>query len=116
MEKIYMEAPAPTKMWRPTDISPYDFRDELSTNKMSSSQNNQQEEFDDEGFDMDAILNEMNMLNDEMENELYQENEMISHPSINDSCKQQTIQRKTIIEEENPKRTTTTWIKVTRCY
>lgn len=119
MEKVYMEAPKQNqnRMWRPEDISPYDFRDpQTNQNSMNDTY-----EFNENDLDMDAILNEMNA----MDNESSRESDMYDNQNIDWQCNEdvsqrpyhtQVMDRKTIVEEENPKRKTTTWMRVTRQY
>lgn len=148
MEKVYMEVPKRnTKTWRTEDISPYDFKDDISydrntnqenthfeeralqRNRMQESnlKNRMQDHFDNEEdeYDMDAIMEDMNRIDDELENECYHEADMYENGNIDwrwnedvsqSTNKNMTIDRKTIVEEENPKRTTTTWMRVKRQY
>lgn len=119
MEKVYMEAPKKKndRMWRPTDVSPYDFKEEHAVN-------GQPTEFNEEEFDMDAILKDMSMLDDEMNHEILEpdmyENRNIDYRYGEDVSQRpyssQTMDRKMIVEEDNPKRKTTTWMRVTRHY
>ena len=153
MEKIYMEAPKNTRMWRPEDISPYDMKDDLSLNRenyesarknrneltnrnesierrnqnrnMSSMDNQHDYDFSEDSFDMDALMEDMDRLEEEMNEDDMDENDMYENGNIDWQCnedvsrrsyKNQTMERKTIVEEDNPKRTTTTWMRVTRQY
>lgn len=135
MEKIYMETPRRnTNTWRKDDISPYDFRDDVTqvkqenfnqssnqTNENRMNQNRYMSEEDE--YDMDAIMDEMNQLED-IEYDCHPELDMYDNGNIdwrwNEDVslnpKNMTIDRKTIVEEENPKRKTTTWMRVKREY
>lgn len=75
-------------------------------------------------YDMDAIMNEMNELED-IEYDCNPELDMYDNGNIDwrwnedvsQRCpKNMTMDRKTIVEEENPKRKTTTWMRVKREY
>lgn len=120
MEKVYMEAPKQARMWKPEDISPYDFKDDLPVN----SSYVMDDENDDE-FDMDALLDEMNSMDDEMNFKDDESRDMYENGNIDwrcnedmsqRNCKNLSMERKTIVEEENPKRVTTTWMRVTKQY
>ena len=121
MEKVYMEVPKTNKrVWKSNDISPYDFKEDARMNNitMPSYQNEEEE------FDMDAIMNELNNIDDELERECMHEDDMYDIGNIdwrwNEDVRNQSqrmhIERKTVVEEENPKRKTTTWMKVIRSY
>ena len=121
MEKVYMEVPKTSKrVWRSNDISPYDFKDDARMNNISMpSYQNEEEE-----YDMDAIMDELNHMDDELEGECMPEDDMYDNGNIdwrwNEDVSHQDqkmcIERKTVVEEENPKRTTTTWMRVKREY
>lgn len=120
MEKVYMEVPKKNmKMWKPEDISPYDFKDDIQVNSYDRYSDNEDE------YDMDAIMEELNKIDDELENECIHEDDMYENGNIDWRCnedvsqnneRKMSIDRKTIVEEDNPKRKTTTWMKVTKFY
>lgn len=140
MEKVYMEAPRRnTNTWRSEDISPYDFRDENPPSTPQENRNNQEIRdtrtpnrmtqnstryaSEEDEYDMDAIMEEMNQMED-IEYDCHPELDMYDNRNIdwrwNEDVSQNprnmTMDRKTIVEEENPKRTTTTWLRVRREY
>lgn len=122
MEKVYMEAPRKqtNRQWRAEDVSPYDFRDDLPNNSYNNSKETD--------FDMDSLMEDMNALdsqfdmnmNDENEDDMYhngnidwQWNEDVSQSG---NCRTLSMERKKVIEEENPKRITTIWTRITKQY
>ena len=145
MEKVYMEAPRRnTNTWRSEDVSPYDFRDEgmsqeslnrsIAENRNTvdtrrPSQEIRKQDYanryanEEDEYDMDAIMEEMNQMED-IEYDCHPELDMYDNGNIdwrwNEDVSQNprnmTIDRKTIVEEENPKRKTTTWMRVRREY
>ena len=135
MEKVYMELPKKSlKVWKNDDISPYDFRDELRNEKYSNEEVRNErynDEFrndryisDEDEYDMDAIMDELDRIDMEMGDECSPESDMYDNGNIDFRCNedisqnmtQMHVERKTIVEEENPKRKTTTWMRVTRVY
>lgn len=144
-----------SRTWRSEDVSPYDFRDDIrevtperraneprttldnrsvqenySTPDNRTHQNNRiyldsQHMNEEDEYDMDAIMEDMDMIEDELENGLYPQRDMYDNGNIDWRCnedvsqnnmKTMTVDRKTIVEEDNPKRTTTTWMRVRREY
>ena len=123
MEKVYMELPKKNlRVWKNDDISPYDFRDELRNETRNEVKNNQYSNDEDE-YDMDAIMDELDHMDDMMD-ECNPESDMYDNGNIDWRCNedvsqrmtQMSMERKSIVEEENPKRKTTTWIRVIRVY
>lgn len=88
--------------WQNGDVSPYDVFDSQSSRNVNNS--NYYDSSDDE-FDFETIA-------DEMENEDY---EMNNGSCSNDEYGCVICEKKTVIEETDPQKTTTTWIKITRC-
>ena len=121
MEKVYMEAPKQqTRMWKPEDISPYDFKNDLPVNSSYDMNDENEEE-----FDMNALLDEMDSMDDEMDREDMNESDMYENGNIDWQCnedmsqknyKNLIMERKTVVEEENPRKVTTTWMRVTKQY
>jgi len=123
MEKVYMELPKKNlRVWKNDDISPYDFRDELRNETRNEVRNDRYSNDEDE-YDMDAIMDELDRMDDMMD-ECNPESDMYDNGNIDWRCNedvsqrmtQMSMERKSIVEEENPKRKTTTWIRVTRVY
>lgn len=119
MEKVYMEVPKKnTAVWRSEDISPYDFRNN------ESNVHNDRFVTDEDEYDMDAIMDELDRIDEDMVDECNPESDMYENGNIDWRCnedisqnvRQMNIDRKTIVEEENPKRKTTTWMRVSRVY
>ena len=135
-----------TNTWRSEDVSPYDFRDENPTpqenlnrsiaenrNTVDTRRNPQEMRTQDysnryaneeDEYDMDAIMEEMNQMED-IEYDCHPELDMYDNGNIdwrwNEDVSQRcpkntTMDRKTIVEEENPKRKTTTWMRVKHEY
>lgn len=104
MEKVYMNSDqyrTRRNQWQNEDVSPYDFRDS------QPAQNNRSLDYydaSDDEFDFETIA-------DEMENEDY----MINDNGHTDGNGCIIYEKKTVIEETEPQKTTTTWIKMTRC-
>ena len=120
MEKVYMELPKKNlRVWKNEDVSPYDFRDD----HVNEPRNDQYSDYDDE-YDMDAIMDELNRMEYEIEDECNPESDMYENGNIDWRCnedisqnmKEMHIERKSVVEEENPKRKTTTWMRVKRVY
>lgn len=122
MEKVYMELPKKNlRVWKNDDISPYDFRDELRNDRYSNDvqYNNEEDE-----YDMDAIMDELDRMDEDMQDECNPESDMYENGNIDWRCnedisqnlREMHVERKSIVEEENPKRKTTTWMRVTRVY
>ena len=118
MEKVYMEVPRKnSNVWRSEDVSPYDFRDSDKKEKEYDRYMNEEDE-----YDMDAIMDELDRM--DMQDECSPESDMYENGNIDWRCnedvsqkmRQMNVERKTIVEEENPKRTTTTWLRVSRVY
>ncbi len=93
--------------------------DRYSNDDMRDRYNNEEDE-----YDMDAIMDELDRLDDEMRDECNPESDMYDNGNIDWRCnedisqnmREMHIERKMIVEEENPKRKTTTWMRVTRVY
>ena len=105
MEKVYMNSDQyrnRRNQWQSEDVSPYDLREDSSLRNM-----NQLDYYDasDDEFDFEAIENEM-------ENEDYPTNPENGSMDEN-GCT--VYEKKTVVEETEPQKTTTTWIKITRC-
>ena len=143
MEKVYMEAPRRnTNTWRSEDVSPYDFRDENPPvqenmnrtimddraqeirNQNYNVRNQNIRDYDEDEFDMDAIMDEMNQM-DDIEYDCYPEPDMYENHNIDwrwnedvsmGNPKNMTVDKKTVVEEENPKRKTTTWMRIRKEY
>lgn len=124
MEKVYMELPKKNlRVWKNDDISPYDFRDEIRNETRNEIRNDRYSNDEDE-YDMDAIMDELDRMDEDMRDECSPESDMYENGNIDWRCNedvsqrmtQMSMERKSIVEEENPKRKTTTWIRVTRVY
>ena len=141
MEKVYMEAPRRnTNTWRSEDISPYDFRDENPPSTPQENRNNQEIRdtrtpnrmtqnstryaSEEDEYDMDAIMEELDRMDEELGDECSPESDMYDNGNIDWRCNEDVsqnmssmhVERKTIVESDNPKRKTTTWMRVTRVY
>lgn len=136
MEKVYMELPKKSlRVWKNDDISPYDFRDDERMNRYSNEdvRNNKLNNEDiinkryqneEDEYDMDAIMEELDRMDEQMQDECSPESDMYENGNIDFRCNEDVsqnmssmhLERKTIVEEENPKRKTTTWMRVTRVY
>lgn len=122
MEKVYMEVPKKnSRMWKPEDISPYDFKDDIPVNTTYD----QYSDTNEEEYDMEAIMDELNRIDDELESDCIHEDDMYDNGNIDWRCnedvsqtneRKMSVDRKTIVEEDNPKRKTTTWMRVTKYY
>ena len=135
MEKVYMEVPKKKLgVWKSDDVSPYDFRDDVRNEFRNDMRNELRNEVlndrlderymhEEDEHDMDAIMDELDKMG-ELQDECNPENDMYDYGNIDWRCNedisqqmsQMNIERKTIVEEENPKRKTTTWMRVTRVY
>lgn len=105
MEKVYMNSDQyrnRRNQWQNNDVSPYDFKD---TPIMKEERSLDYYDANDDEFDFDAIANEM-------ENDDYNPDQDNMHVDEN-GCT--VYEKKTVIEETDPQKTTTTWIKITRC-
>ena len=136
MEKVYMELPKKNlRVWKNDDISPYDFRDDGRINRYSNEDlrndrysneelRNDRIQNEEDEYDMDAIMEELDRMDEEMQDECSPESDMYDNGNIDWRCNEDVsqnmssmhVERKTIVEEENPKRKTTTWMRVTRVY
>lgn len=120
MEKVYMDVPKNKKTqrsWESSDRSPYDF-EEQTTPVIQDYVTLDHYEANEDDFDMNTYENEFSHMDMEMEE--INENDMYENGNIdfgnNQLPKSMTVEKKTVVEEENPRRVTTTWMKVTKTY
>lgn len=119
MEKVYIRTENKTpknKQWRNEDTSPYDLTETVMNETTPEFITLDHYDADEDDFDMNALYNEMEDEYDDLHEE-----DMYSNNNINEMYHEQKpknviLEKKIISEEENPKRTTTTWIKVTKNY
>lgn len=117
MEKVYMDVPKNKKTqrsWESTDRSPYDL--EETTPVMQDFITLDHYEANEDDYDMNTYENEF----DQMEMDEKNEPDMYDNGNIdfgnNTMPKTTTLEKKIVVEEENPRRVTTTWMKVTKTY
>lgn len=119
MEKVYIrtENKAPqNKQWRNEDTSPYDFSESVMQETAPEFITLDHYDADEDDFEENTLYPDLGDEFDDLEEmDMYSNNNINVQPT---ECKPKTVvlEKKIITEEENPKRTTTTWIKVTKTY
>lgn len=120
--------------WNDNDVSPYDLKErEIPINQAEARNNYRYDTYIPQEDEIER--QDLNQSFDEYDSEFdnYEEDDMYMNHNINCGCgnhcsnqnpeipencpiKSVILEKNTVIEEENPKKTTTIWVKITKTY